>query len=48
MFRLKPEYKPARHAPRKVPVHLEESFKQQIDSLVELGNSKLYQYTPLL
>ena len=36
-FRLKPEHKPARHAPRKVPIHLEESFKQEIKSLVELG-----------
>ena len=34
---LKPEHKPARHAPRKVPIHLEESFKQEINSLVELG-----------
>ena len=36
-FHLKSELKPARHAPRKVPIHLEESFKQQIKSLVELG-----------
>ena len=36
-FHLKPKHKPARHAPRKVPVHLEESFKQEINSLVELG-----------
>ena len=36
-FHLKPEHKPARHAPRKVPIHLEESFKQEIDSLVKLG-----------
>ena len=36
-FHLKPEHKPARHAPRKVPVHLEESFKQEIKFLVELG-----------
>ena len=34
---LKPEHRTARHAPRKVPVHLEESFKQEINSLVELG-----------
>ena len=36
-FHLKPEHKPARHAPRKVPIHLEDTFKQEIKSLVELG-----------
>ena len=36
-FHLKPEHKQARHAPRKVPVHLDEAFKQEINSLVELG-----------
>ena len=36
-FHLKPEHKPARHAPRKVPIHLEDAFKQEIKSLVELG-----------
>ena len=35
-FHLKPEHKPARHAPSKVSIHLEESFKQEIKSLVEL------------
>ena len=34
-FHLKPDYKPARHAPRKVPVHLETAFKEEIESLVE-------------
>ena len=29
-FYFKPEHKPARHAPRKVQIHLEESFKQEI------------------
>ena len=33
-FHLKPEYKPARHAPRKVPIHLESAFKEEIKSLV--------------
>ena len=33
-FHLKPDYKPARHAPRKVPVHLEAAFKEEINSLV--------------
>ena len=36
-FHLKPEYKPARHAPRKVPIHLESAFKEEIEFLVKLG-----------
>ena len=36
-FHLKPEHKPARHAPRKVPIHLEDAFKEEIESLVKLG-----------
>ena len=36
-FHLKPEHKPARHTPRKVPIHLEHAFKEEIKSLVELG-----------
>ena len=36
-FHLKPEHKPARHAPRKVPIHLENAFKEEIKSLVKLG-----------
>ena len=36
-FHLKPDYKSARHAPRKVPVHLEAAFKEEIDSLVRQG-----------
>ena len=36
-FHLKPDYKLARHAPRKVPVHLEAAFKEEIESLVEQG-----------
>ena len=36
-FHLKPEHKPARHAPRKVPIHLETAFKEEIESLVILG-----------
>ena len=34
-FHLKPEHKPARHAPRKVPIHLEATFKEEIKSLVK-------------
>ena len=33
---LKPESKPARLAPRKVPIHLEDTFNEEIKSLVEL------------
>ena len=36
-FHLKPDHKPARHAPRKVPVHLETASKEEIDSLVKQG-----------
>ena len=36
-FHLKPEHKPARHVPRKVPIHLEDVFKKEIKSLVKLG-----------
>ena len=36
-FHLKPEHKPARHAPRRVPIHLEAAFKEEIKSLVKLG-----------
>ena len=36
-FHLKPDYRPARHAPGKVPVHLETAFKEEIESLVKQG-----------
>ena len=36
-FHLKPEHKPAQHAPRKVPIHLEAALKEEIKSLVKLG-----------
>ena len=36
-FHLKQDHKPARHAPRKVPVHLEAAFKEEIKSLVKQG-----------
>ena len=36
-FHLKPEHNPARHAPSKVPIHLEAAFKEEIKSLVKLG-----------
>ena len=36
-FHLKQEHKPARHAPRKVPIHLEDAFKAEIQSLMDQG-----------
>ena len=36
-FHLKPEHKPAQHAPSKVPIHLEAAFKKEIKSLIKLG-----------
>ena len=36
-FHLKPDHQPARHASRKVPVHLEAAFKEEIESLVKQG-----------
>ena len=36
-FHLKPDHKLARHSPRKVPVHLETVFKEEIESLVKQG-----------
>ena len=40
-FHLKPEHKPARYAPRKVPIHLEDAFKEEIKSLVELAGCQV-------
>ena len=36
-FHLKLEHKPPRHTPRKVPIHLEAAFKEEIKSSVKLG-----------
>ena len=36
-FQLKPNAKPTRHAPRKVPIHLQEAFHEEIRNLVALG-----------
>ena len=36
-FHLIPEHKPARHAPKKVPIHHEDAFKEEIKFFVELG-----------
>ena len=39
-FHLKPDHKPAWHAPRKVPVHLETAFKEEIESLVKTRDTR--------
>ena len=36
-FQLKPNAKPARHAPRKVPIHLQDAFHKEIRNLEQLG-----------
>ena len=36
-FQLKDNAKPARHAPRKVPIHLQDAFHREIHNLEKLG-----------
>ena len=36
-FQLKPNAKPTRHVPRKVPIHLQEAFHEEIRNLEALG-----------
>ena len=36
-FQLKPNAKPARHTPRKVPIHLQDTFHKEIRNLEQLG-----------
>ena len=36
-FQLKSSARPARHAPRKVPIHLKDSFHEEVDNLVKPG-----------
>ena len=36
-FQLKPNAKPVRHAPRKVPIHLEDAFHKKIRNLEQFG-----------
>ena len=36
-FQLKPKAKPTRHAPRKVPIHLQDAFHEEIRNLEALG-----------
>ena len=38
-FQLKPNAKPTRHAPRKVPIHLQDAFHKEIRNLEQFGNS---------
>ena len=35
-FQLKPNAKPTRHAPRKVPIHLQDTFHEEIRNLEAL------------
>ena len=36
-FQIKSNAKPARHAPRKVPIHLQDAFHEEIRNLEALG-----------
>ena len=36
-FQLKPNVKPMRHAPRHVPIYLQDGFHQEIKNLEQLG-----------
>ena len=36
-FQLKENAKPTRHAPRKVPIHLQDAFHSEIHNLKKLG-----------
>ena len=36
-FKLKKNYVPARHAPRKAPIYLQDDFHQEINDLVKQG-----------
>ena len=36
-FQLKPNVKPARHAPRHIPIHLQKAFHKEIRNLEQLG-----------
>ena len=36
-FQLKPNAKPTRHAPRKVPIHLQDAFHEEFRNLEQLG-----------
>ena len=36
-FQLKPNAKPTRHAPRKVPIHLQDAFHKEIRNFEQLG-----------
>ena len=36
-FQFKPNAKPTRHAPRKIPIHLQDTFHKEIRNLEQLG-----------
>ena len=36
-FKLKENYIPARHGPKRVPIHLQDNFHEEIDGLVKQG-----------
>ena len=36
-FKLKENYVPVRHTPRKVPIHLQDDFHQELNYLVKQG-----------
>ena len=45
-FQIKPNAKPTRHAPRKVPIHLQEAFheeNQESGSIRNIGRDKMSQ-----
>ena len=44
-FQLKPNAKPTRHAPRKVPIHLQDAFHEEIRNLEQLGILKRQRIT---
>ena len=44
-FKLKENYMPARHSPRKVPIHLQDDFHQEINDLVKQGVLEKVEYS---
>ena len=44
-FKLKDNYVPARHAPRKVPIHLQDDFHEEIHDLVKQGVLEKVEYS---
>ena len=44
-FKLKENYMPARHEPRKVPIHLQDDFHQETYDLVKKGVLERVEYS---